>query len=172
VNPFGETRGKRRRYRCYQEHASRWKRRVRGGGEGLGFGGFFLGFLGFFLGFRGFFLGFFGVAEAEVFGVHGLKSAGPGCVAGGAWIKAPAHSVRRHPAQRAAHPRCADGGDLVELFFFARLAQGLDAGIFGGQGAAGMGQALEVAGGRLDGGAGAVCAGRGWLSGSSHEVRL
>ena len=74
----------------YQEHTGRWKRLLRRGG--------------------GFFLGFGGVAEAEVFGVRGLKSAGPGCVAGGAWIKAPARSARRRPAQRAAEPRRASLG--------------------------------------------------------------
>jgi hypothetical protein len=41
-------------------------------------------------------------------------------------------------------------------FSFAWLARGLDAGIFAGQDAAGMGQALEVAGRRLDGGAGCL----------------
>jgi hypothetical protein len=40
------------------------------------------------------------------------------------------------------------------MFFFAWLAQGLEAGIFAGQDAAGMGQAPEAVGGRLDGGAG------------------
>jgi len=42
----------------------------------------------------------------------------------------------------------------IDMFFFAWLAQGPDAEIFAGQSAAGMGQALEVVGGRLDGGAG------------------
>ena len=76
----------------------------------MGFGGLFLGFLGIFLGFLRFFLGFRWVAEAEVFGFHGLKSVGPGCVAGDAWIKVPAHSARRHAAQRAAEPRRASLG--------------------------------------------------------------
>jgi hypothetical protein len=41
---------------------------------------------------------------------------------------------------------------LVE-FFFAGVAQGVDAGIFTGQDAAGSDEALEAVGGRLDGGA-------------------
>jgi len=73
----------------YQEHTGRWKRLLRRGG--------------------GFFLGFGGVAEAGFWG-HRLKSAAPGCVAGGAWIKAPARSARRRPAQRAAEPRRASLG--------------------------------------------------------------
>ena len=45
------------------------------------------------------------------------------------------------------------GGGLVESFF-SGLAQGLDAGVFAGRDAAGMGQAPEIVGERLDGGAG------------------
>jgi len=101
------------------------------------------------------------MAKAEVLGVRGRKSAGPGCVAGGAWIKAPAHGAPRRPAQWATEPRRASLGSFCQVFF-AGLAQGLDAGegapndvlgawIFAGQSAAGMGQALEVVGGRLGG---------------------
>jgi hypothetical protein len=68
------------------------------------------------------------------------------------------------------------------MFCFAWLAQGLDSGILAGQSAAGMEQALEAVGERLDGRAGlldgglldgvargAVGAGSGVLSGSTHR---
>ncbi|MDP2997635.1 MAG: hypothetical protein Q8N47_09110 [Bryobacterales bacterium] len=69
---------------------------------------------------------------------------------------------------RGVHPRVR-----IDIFCFAWLAQGLDSGILAGQSSAGMEQALEVVGGRLDGGAGLLGGGLldGVARGDARHVR-
>ena len=84
---------------------------------------------------------FRGMPQAEGFGFHELKCVGPGCVAGGAWIKALARSAPRRRAQRTPHLEVCPTGWFGRILLSPDLARCLDAG----EGAL-ADQALEVAG--------------------------
>ena len=116
-----------------------------------GFGWVLVGCRWVLAGYRWVLLGFF-------LGCRRLQPVGLGCVAGGAWNKA--------PARMTACPRAVRRGGLREIFLWSDATESLDAG----EGAPQSGEQVERE--RIRGGAGSVGAGCGLLSGSSHEVRL